>query len=118
MNYRSFGRHGLRVSDLFLRSVTFGENWGWWGSSQDERRKIVSAYLDAGGNVIDTASGYTDDASEQILGELIHGAADLVPGEMVDELDTASAIDPTFPYDFIASTAEFVYAPVGACVQP
>ena len=75
MKYRTFGRSGLRVSELFLGSMTFGENWGW-GAAQDECRKIVQTYLEAGGNVIDTASGYTDGASEQIVGELIHGERD------------------------------------------
>jgi aryl-alcohol dehydrogenase-like predicted oxidoreductase len=55
--------------------MTFGEDWGW-GAAPDECRKMVEAYLDAGGNVIDTANAYTEGSSEQIVGELIKGQRD------------------------------------------
>jgi aryl-alcohol dehydrogenase-like predicted oxidoreductase len=29
MNYRLLGRSGLRVSELCLGTMTFGEEWGW-----------------------------------------------------------------------------------------
>jgi aryl-alcohol dehydrogenase-like predicted oxidoreductase len=70
MKYRTFGRSGLRVSDLFLGTMTFGEDWGW-GASLDGCRAIFTAYAEAGGNVIDTANRYTDGASERIVGELL-----------------------------------------------
>ncbi len=70
MRYRTFGRSGLRVSDLFLGTMTFGDTGGW-GASADECRKMFTAYAEAGGNVIDTANRYTDGASERIVGELL-----------------------------------------------
>ncbi|WP_433733183.1 aldo/keto reductase [Nocardia sp. CA-129566] len=70
MRYRLLGRTGLRVSELFLGAMTFGENWGW-GAPPEECRKIFSAYAEAGGNVIDTANRYTEGASERIVGELL-----------------------------------------------
>jgi aryl-alcohol dehydrogenase-like predicted oxidoreductase len=70
MNYRTFGPSGLRVSEFFLGTMTFGEGWGW-GAPPDECRRILDAYADAGGNVIDTAVNYTDGASERIVGELL-----------------------------------------------
>jgi len=75
MRYRTFGRTGLRVSDLFLGTMTFGSDWGW-GASPDECRKMLDVYADAGGNVIDTANRYTDGASERIIGELLEGRRD------------------------------------------
>lgn len=75
MRYRTFGRSGLRVSELFLGTMTFGEEWGW-GASIDECRKIFTAYAEAGGNVIDTANQYTNGDSERIVGELIKGDRD------------------------------------------
>lgn len=75
MRYRTFGRSGLRVSDLFLGTMTFGDDWGW-GASPDECRKMFDAYADAGGNVIDTANKYTEGASERIAGELLEGRRD------------------------------------------
>jgi aryl-alcohol dehydrogenase-like predicted oxidoreductase len=70
MKYRTFGRSGLRVSEAFLGTMTFGEDWGW-GASAEDCRKMVTAYAEAGGNVIDTANNYTDGASERIVGELV-----------------------------------------------
>lgn len=70
MRYKLLGKSGLRVSELSLGTMTFGEDWGW-GASVDESRKIFDSYVEAGGNFIDTANGYTDGSSEKIVGELI-----------------------------------------------
>ena len=70
MKFRTFGRSGLRVSDLFLGTMTFGDDWGW-GAPLEESRKIFEAYAEAGGNVIDTANKYTEGESERIVGELL-----------------------------------------------
>jgi aryl-alcohol dehydrogenase-like predicted oxidoreductase len=70
MNYRLFGNSGLRVSEISLGTMTFGEDWGW-GSSKDEARKIYDAYRAAGGNFIDTANLYTNGTSESFLGEFM-----------------------------------------------
>lgn len=29
MNYQLLGRSGLRISDLCLGTMTFGDDWGW-----------------------------------------------------------------------------------------
>lgn len=70
MRYKLLGKSGLRVSELCLGTMTFGEDWGW-GASKDESRQIFDTFVNAGGNFIDTANGYTDGSSEKIVGELI-----------------------------------------------
>ncbi|WP_234816982.1 MULTISPECIES: aldo/keto reductase [Mycolicibacterium] len=70
--YRLLGRSGLRVSPLALGTMTFGDAWGW-GADADEARRILDAYLDRGGNFIDTANRYTDGASESLLGDFAQG---------------------------------------------
>jgi aryl-alcohol dehydrogenase-like predicted oxidoreductase len=70
MNYRLFGRSGLRVSELALGTMTFGTDWGW-GADRDECRKMFDCYAEAGGNFVDTANNYTNGASERIVGELV-----------------------------------------------
>jgi aryl-alcohol dehydrogenase-like predicted oxidoreductase len=75
MRYRRFGTTGLRVSELFLGAMTFGEQGGV-GAPLEECRKIVDAYADAGGNVVDTAINYRGGASEEFLGELLLGRRD------------------------------------------
>jgi aryl-alcohol dehydrogenase-like predicted oxidoreductase len=72
MNYRLLGRSGLRVSELSLGTMTFGEEWGW-GTAKDEARKIYDAYREAGGNFIDTANLYTMGTSEKFVGEFVRG---------------------------------------------
>jgi len=77
MNYRLLGHSGLRVSELSLGTMTFGEDWGW-GAPKDEAGKIYDAYREAGGNFIDTANLYTQGTSERILGEILGGHRDEV----------------------------------------
>ncbi len=72
MKYRLLGNSGLRVSEISLGTMTFGEDWGW-GSSKDESRKIYDAYRELGGNFIDTANIYTNGTSETLLGEFMSG---------------------------------------------
>lgn len=72
MNYQLLGHSGLRVSDLCLGTMTFGEDWGW-GAAKDEARKIYDAYREAGGNFIDTANVYTNGSSEKLVGEFVAG---------------------------------------------
>ncbi len=70
MRYKLLGRSGLRVSELCLGAMTFGEDWGW-GASEQEAGRILEAFGEAGGNFIDTADAYTNGSSEKITGKLI-----------------------------------------------
>lgn len=72
MRYRLLGASGLRVSEISLGTMTFGEEWGW-GAAKDEARRIYDAYREAGGNFIDTANVYTMGTSEQFVGEFMRG---------------------------------------------
>lgn len=70
MNYRLFGRSGLRVSELCLGTMTFGTEWNW-GSDRTESLRVFEAFANAGGNFLDTANRYTEGTSERWLGEFI-----------------------------------------------
>jgi aryl-alcohol dehydrogenase-like predicted oxidoreductase len=72
MRYKLLGNSGLRVSELCLGTMTFGDDWGW-GTSPEESRKVYDTFLEAGGNFIDTANVYTNGASERLLGEFMQG---------------------------------------------
>lgn len=48
--------------------MTFGTEWGW-GAEKDECRRVFDAYVEAGGNFVDTADFYTGGTSESWLGE-------------------------------------------------
>ncbi len=70
MRYKLLGNSGLRVSEVCLGTMAFGEEWGW-GASKEECRRIIDAFAEAGGNFIDTADKYTEGTSERYVGELI-----------------------------------------------
>jgi len=70
MNYCLLGQSGLRVSEVCLGTMTFGEDWGW-GAAREEAHKIYDAFREEGGNFIDTANLYTQGTSETFLGEFI-----------------------------------------------
>jgi aryl-alcohol dehydrogenase-like predicted oxidoreductase len=70
MRYKLLGHSGLRVSEVALGTMTFGEAWGW-GASREESRRIFDVYVEAGGNFVDTACNYTDGQSEELVGELV-----------------------------------------------
>jgi aryl-alcohol dehydrogenase-like predicted oxidoreductase len=68
--YVTLGRSGLRVSPLALGTMTFGTEWGW-GSEPAVARQVFDGYIEGGGNFIDTADGYTNGKSEELLGHFI-----------------------------------------------
>jgi len=70
MNYKLLGKSGLRVSELALGAMTFGEEWKW-GASKEESKKVFDAFADTGGNFIDTANRYTEGTSEKFVGDFI-----------------------------------------------
>src|SRR5271156_1494728 len=69
-SYATLGRSGLRVSPFCLGAMTFGEDWGW-GATPDDSSKIIGAFLERGGNFVDTANFYTKGHSEKIIGDFI-----------------------------------------------
>jgi aryl-alcohol dehydrogenase-like predicted oxidoreductase len=70
MRYSLLGRSGLRVSKLCLGTMTFGAGADW-SRPASESRAVFDAYVEAGGNFIDTANIYMGGESEKIVGELV-----------------------------------------------
>lgn len=70
MNYKILGRSGLKVSELCLGAMTFGEEFGI-GAEESECHRIFDRFVEAGGNFIDTANMYNRGTSERMLGEFI-----------------------------------------------
>lgn len=75
--YHLLGQTGLRVSPLALGTMNFGTDWGW-GISSDDAHRLLTRYLEAGGNFLDTADAYTSGSSERIIGDYFakHGGRD------------------------------------------
>lgn len=70
MNYKTLGRSGLKVSELCLGAMTFGEEFGI-GAGEMECRRVFDRFVGAGGNFIDTADMYNRGTSERMLGDFI-----------------------------------------------
>jgi len=77
MEFRSLGASGLKVPALSFGTATFGghtEFFKTWGTTQiSEARKLIDICLDADLFFFDTANGYSEGASEEILGQALEG---------------------------------------------
>jgi aryl-alcohol dehydrogenase-like predicted oxidoreductase len=67
--YRSLGRSGLIVSPLALGTMTFG--MARWGMDRPAASAVFDAYVEAGGNLVDTADVYAGGRGEEMLGAII-----------------------------------------------
>ncbi|MDB5084177.1 MAG: putative oxidoreductase [Bacilli bacterium] len=63
MQYRLMGKTGLKVSELCLGAMTFGQT-----ADEAESQRIMNRFAEAQGNFIDTANVYTRGVSEEIVG--------------------------------------------------
>src|SRR3954453_21860037 len=70
MEQRRLGRSGLKVGRLALGTMTWGRD-----TDQHEAKDQLTAFLAAGGPLVDTAAGYSDGAAEEILGPLLASTA-------------------------------------------
>src|SRR6186997_1914367 len=75
MQQRAVGATGLKVSRLGLGTMT----WGRDTDEHDARDQLI-AFTEAGGTLLDTAAGYGNGASEELIGTLL---GDVVPRDEV-----------------------------------
>jgi aryl-alcohol dehydrogenase-like predicted oxidoreductase len=73
MDYRNLGHSGLKVSPLCLGAMMFGQ---WGNADHDECVRIIHRALEAGVNFIDTANGYSEGESEEIVGKALRDRRD------------------------------------------
>src|SRR4051794_30387339 len=66
MQQRYLGRSGLKVSRLGLGTLTWGRD-----TDEHEARDQLKGFVEAGGTLLDTAAGYGDGASEELIGSLL-----------------------------------------------
>ncbi len=72
LNYRVLGQTGLKVSEICLGTMSFGQQWGF-GADEKTSHEVLSAYADAGGNFLDTANKYHGGETEEICGSWLEG---------------------------------------------
>ena len=75
MDYVNLGHSGLKVSQLCLGCMSYGDtSKGWhgdWVLSEDESRPFIREAVEAGINFFDTANMYSLGASEEVIGRLL-----------------------------------------------
>lgn len=72
MKYKFLGRSGLRVSEICLGTMSFGQDWPF-GADEATSHRILDAYAEAGGNFLDTANKYHNGQTEEYVGRWLKG---------------------------------------------
>lgn len=118
MNYRSFGRTGWKISE-----VGYGM-WGmagWTGSDEKEVEASLDLAVELGSNFFDTAWGYGEGKSEQILGKLIkrnssrklYAASKIPPKNFQWPAKSHFTLEECFPADHIVQYTEKTLSNLG-----
>ena len=68
MQYRKLGRTGVKVSAICLGTMVYGNQ-----VSETAAINIIGKALNAGVNFLDTADGYAEGRSEEIVGKVLKG---------------------------------------------
>ena len=71
MQRRSVGSSGLTVGRLGLGTMTWGRD-----TRLDDARAMLRAFVDAGGDLVDTAPAYSRGEAERMLGRLLRSEVD------------------------------------------
>lgn len=78
MNYVRLGSSGLKVSRLCLGCMTYGvpeRGTHLWTLDEEKSRPFIRRALEVGINFFDTANGYSDGTSEEIVGRALRDFA-------------------------------------------
>jgi aryl-alcohol dehydrogenase-like predicted oxidoreductase len=111
MQYRRFGRTGWQVSEIGYGMWGLA---GWTGSAESEYNAALDLSVEMGCNFYDTAWGYAEGLSEQILGKLlkrhadkkIYAATKIPPKNFTWPSQSGFKLEDCFPYDHIIEYTE------------
>jgi aryl-alcohol dehydrogenase-like predicted oxidoreductase len=110
MNYRELGKTGLKVSEIGYGAWGIGKSM-WIGASDAESLKALHRSIDLCLNFIDTALGYGDGHSEELVGQLVRERSETIyvatkiPPK--DEVWPAqSGVAKTFPAEHVMACTE------------
>lgn len=92
MRYTALGKTGLRVSELCLGTMSFGDKWGF-GADEKTSHKVLDAFVEGGGNFLDTANFYHAGQTESFIGTWLKGQRD----RMVVATKFGLTMDPADP---------------------
>ncbi|MBA2637996.1 MAG: aldo/keto reductase [Solirubrobacterales bacterium] len=119
MNRRTLGRTGIEVSEVGYGAWGIGRTM-WLGADDRESLRALHRAIDLGLNFIDTALGYGDGHSEQLVGrvvlereEPIVVATKVPPKNGLWPAPAGSHADEAFPGDHVRACAERSLANLG-----
>jgi len=78
MHYVRLGNTGMKVSQVCLGCMTYGDpavGWHRWVLNEEQSRPFIVKALEVGINFFDTANGYSGGASEEVLGRALRDCA-------------------------------------------
>ena len=113
MKYRALGRSGVEISEIGIGTWAMGSDWG--EQPVDESIAAIHAALECGANFIDTAAGYGDGRSEQVIAKALaqYGKNDVLvatkihpvmPGEWPPS--PYCLIEERYPVDYLEKSLE------------
>ena len=112
MNHRRLGRTGLEVSEVGYGAWGIGGS-GWLGAQDDESLRALELALDSGINLIDTALGYGDGHSEELVGQAVRSRSETVyvatkipPKNRLWPVRAGTHADEAFPADHVRACTE------------
>jgi len=122
MNYRGLGLTGVKVSELCLGTMTFGENFfNIAVVDQPGANAMVARALDAGINFFDTADVYSYGRSEEVLGaalkEIAVGRDKVVIATKVRGAMSEGATNGTGDLNNVGLSRKHVFASVEASLR-
>ncbi|MBN9391595.1 MAG: aldo/keto reductase [Chloroflexi bacterium] len=112
MNYRKLGKTGLNVSEIGFGAWGIGKT-SWVGANDDESLQALNKSIDLGLNFIDTALGYGDGHSEQLVGQVVKGRSETIyvatkipPKDGNWPARSGVTVDKTFPAAHVVECTE------------
>ena len=77
MNQRKLGRTGLEVSEIGYGAWGIGQSM-WLGAEDDESLQALNRAIDLGVTLIDTALGYGNGHSEELVGQVVRSRSERI----------------------------------------
>lgn len=118
MQYRDFGKSGLRVSDIGYGAWGIGKSM-WIGADDAESLRSLHAAHDAGVNFFDTALAYGDGHSEQLISRAFGQSRDVIiaskvpPKDSVWDIKSGAPLQKTFPKKYVLSCLDLTLKHLG-----
>lgn len=75
LRYRLLGHSGLRVSEICMGTMSFGQEWSF-GADEATSHQVLDAFAEAGGTFLDTANKYHGGQTERIVGKWLENKRD------------------------------------------